>query len=274
MTKMPVHVVAPPSGLLDIDWREVWESRELLMMLAWRDVSVRYRQTVLGVAWALLQPLAAMAIFTVVFGRLAGLPSDGVPYPLFTLAGLAAWNYVAHSVGGAANSLVDNAGLMGKVYFPRLVLPAAVALAATVDFLVTLALLFAALAWYRVPLTPQLLLLPVPVALMMGLSFGLGLGLAALNAQYRDFRYVIPFLLQMWLYASPVAYSTSLVPQSHRALFALNPMVGVLEGLRACILGKPLDPSSLALSALVTAGLLVVGLARFMKTERTLTDFV
>lgn len=271
---LPVYRIAPPRGLHDVAWREIWEARELVGMLAWRDVSVRYRQTLIGVAWVLIQPLATTLVFWAIFGRLARLPSDGVPYPLFTLAGLAGWNYVSHVVSGAAGSLIDNAGLLGKVYFPRIVLPAAVVLAGLLDFAITLTLLFLGLALYGIVPGAQVVWLPLVLVVMVALSLGLGLGLASINAQFRDVRYAIPFALQLWLYASPVAYSSALIPSRHRLFYALNPMVGVLDGLRSCLLGHPLDAAALALSAVVATALLAVGLARFMQTERTLTDFV
>lgn len=257
------------------DLREVWHARELLYFLVWRDIKVRYKQTVLGAAWAVLQPLLTMAAFAVFFGRLAGVPSDGIPYPIFAYAGLLPWQLCAHAVTDSGQSLVANQGLITKVYFPRLVIPLATVLAGLVDFGVAVLALVALMAWYGIGLGPALLALPLFVLLALATSLGVGLWLSALNVQYRDVRYTLPFLVQFWLLLTPIAYPASLVPEAWRAVYALNPMVAVVEGFRASLFGTRAALAPLLLpSLLVTLALLVTGIAYFRRMERSFADVV
>ena len=258
-------------------WRDLWRYRELFAVLAWRDVAVRYKQTVIGLAWVLLQPLATMLLLSVVFGRMAGMPSEGAaPYALLVLAGLLPWQLFATALTGAGQSLVENATLIGKVYFPRLIVPTAAIVVALVDFVVSLLLLAAAMAWYGYAPGWRILALPGLVVMAFLASLGPGLYLTALNARYRDFRYVIPFLVQFGLYASPVGFSSGVVPERWRLLYALNPMVGVIDGFRWAILG---EASAFHLSSfLVSWGMILFllwrGIVRFRGMERTVADLL
>jgi lipopolysaccharide transport system permease protein len=260
-------------GWVALGLRDVWEYRELLWLLALRDIKVRYKQTVLGVGWAVLQPVATALVFTVVFGRLARLPSDGVPYPVFALAGLVPWTFFATAVGSTAVSLVGNTNLISKVYFPRLCVPIATVLAAFVDLLVATVVLFGAMALYGV-YGGWRMLLAVPFALLaFGAALGVGLWLSAIASRYRDVRYVVPFLLQFWLFATPVAYATSLLPEAWRPYVALNPMVGVVEGFRWSLLGSDVAIGALAVaSTCSTLVLLTTGAFYFRRMERSLAD--
>ncbi len=258
-------------------WRDIWRYRELFLILAWRDVAVRYKQTIIGVAWAVLRPFLTMVVFTVVFGTLAKLPSEGLaPYALMVFAGMLPWYLFSSSLGGAAESLVSNANLIGKVYFPRIIIPAATVVTALVDFLVSFLILIAVMLWYRFAPGWHILLLPVFVILAVFASLGLGLWIAALNVKYRDFRYVIPFILQFGLYVSPVGFSSGIVPEEWRLLYSLNPMVGVIDGFRWCILGgeSVLYWPGLALSTGVAALFLWFGIARFRATEKSFADLI
>jgi lipopolysaccharide transport system permease protein len=258
-------------------WHDLWQYRELFVVLARRDLSVRYKQTVIGVGWALIRPLLTMVVFTVVFGKLAKLPSDGTtPYALLVFAGMLPWTLFSSAVGDTANSMINNAALIGKVYFPRLIVPAATVVVALVDFLISFLILIALMAWYRFAPGWQLLLLPVFVTLAVATSLGPGLWITSLNVKYRDFRYVIPFVIQLGLYISPVGFSSNLVPERWRLVYALNPMVGVIDGFRWCILGgqSPLWWPALALSVVITASLLWLGIRQFRKTEKTFADLI
>jgi lipopolysaccharide transport system permease protein len=258
-------------------WRDLWHYRELFAMLAWRDVAVRYKQTVIGVAWAVVRPLLTMVVFTVVFGTLAGLPSDGtVPYPVLVFAGMLPWFLFASVLSEASGSLVGNANLLSKVYFPRLIMPASAAAVALVDFAVNLVILFAIMAWYGVVPGWQIVLLPAFVALAVLASLGPALLLTALNVKYRDFRYIIPFIVQFGLYVSPVGFSSAVVPEAWRFWYSLNPVVGVIDGFRWCLLGgeSRLYLPGFALSLAVVALFLWLGVAYFRRTERTFADLV
>ena len=258
-------------------WRDLWHYRELFLILAWRDVAVRYKQTLIGVTWAVLRPFLTMVVFTVVFGKLAGLPSDGqVPYALMVFAGMLPWYLFSSALGGAADSLIGSANLIGKVYFPRIIIPAATIVTALIDFLISLVILVAVMLWYRFVPGWQILLLPVFVVLAVLASLGPGLWITALNIKYRDFRYVIPFLLQMGLYISPVGFSSSIVPEQWRLLYSLNPMVGVIDGFRWCILGgeSPLYGPGFGLSLVVVIFFLWLGIRRFRNTEKTFADLI
>lgn len=258
-------------------WRDLWQYRELFLILAWRDVAVRYKQTLIGVAWAVLRPFLTMVVFTIVFGKLAKLPSDGqVPYALLVLAGMLPWYLFSSALGGAADSMVGNANLIGKVYFPRMIIPAATIVTALIDFMISLLILIAAMLWYRFAPGWQILLLPAFVVLAVLASLGPGLWITALNIKYRDFRYVIPFILQIGLYISPVGFSSGIVPEQWRLLYSLNPMVGVIDGFRWCILGgeSPFYGSGFVVSIAVVMVFLWMGITRFRNTEKTFSDLI
>ncbi len=257
------------------DLREIWLYRDLLFLLTSRDVTLRYKQSILGVAWALLQPLILMVTFTLVFGRFAKLPSDGYPYPLFVLCALLPWQYFSRSISGSSSSLVASASLVTKVYFPRLILPISKTLSGLVDLAVSFILLAIALAWYGVVPGWELVLLPVFVAIAMVTALATGLWLTALNVRYRDIGLIVPFIVQIWMYVSPIAYSTTLVPERWRWVYSLNPLVGVVEGFRWALLGKaPPDPGPMLLSLLIVALMLILGLAYFRHTERNFADII
>lgn len=268
-------MIQPTSGWRALDLREVWRYRELIGVLAWRDISVRYRQTGFGVAWVLIQPLVAMAIFSVFLGRLAGIPSDGLPYPLFVFAGLLPWLYFSNATTNAAGSLVANAGLVSKVYFPRLVIPLAAVLAGVLDLTIgTAALLgFALVAGAGSHATA--IVLPLVALLAIAVALGVSLWLSALDVQYRDVRYALPFLVQVWLFATPVVYPASLVPADMRPLLGLNPMAGVVELYRWAAFQTSSPPTEmLIVSIAVTLALLVTGAMFFRRMERTFADVV
>jgi len=258
-------------------WRDLWTYRELFAILAWRDVAVRYKQTVVGVAWAALRPFLTMVILTVVFSKVAKLPAPGhTPYAIMVFAGLLPWMLFSTILSEASASLVVNANLVGKIYFPRIIIPTSTALVALVDFAVAMAILFAMMIWYRFMPSWQLLLLPGFVLLAVLASLGPALLITALNVKYRDFRYIIPFIVQFGLYATPVGYSSALVPAQWRFWYSLNPVVGVIDGFRWCILGgnSPLYLPGFAASLGVVALFLVLGVAYFRRTERTFADLI
>jgi len=257
-----------------VDLRELWVYREVVRALATRDLKLRYRQTVFGVGWAILQPAAAMLVFTVLFSKVAGIESDGLPYPVFVYAGLVAWVYVSGSVSAAAESLAGNRALVTKVYFPRLTAPIAAVLPGLLDLVIALAFGAVLIAAYEVTPGPAVLLTPVWIALAVLIACGAGIWLAALNALYRDVRHALGFLLQLWLFASPVVIPTSLIGDSWRALYALNPMVGVIDGLRWSLLDGPAPPAADLLSAASTVLLLVTGTAYFARAEQRIADEV
>jgi len=255
---------------------EAWEYRELFLFLAWRNVLVRYKQTAIGIAWAVLRPLLTMTILTVVFGRFAGLPSGGVPYELLVLAAMIPWQFVSSALMDGGNSLVGDASLLTKVYFPRVLIPGASILAGAVDFAIGLVLLLLLGAWHGCWPGWQVLALPLFAALALALALGAGLGFAALNARYRDFRYVVPFVVQLGTYLSPVGFSSAVVPEHWRLAFALNPLVGILEGFRWALLGgrTALDWRAVGLSVAVTLVILAIAIAYFRETERVLADVI
>lgn len=271
----PVFRIRPERGWVALRLHEVWEYRELLYFLVWRDVKVRYKQTVLGAAWALLQPLATMLVFTLFFGRLARVPSDGVPYPLFSFTALVPWMFFANALGQASNSLVGSANLLRKVYFPRLVIPVAAALGGLVDLALSSTVLAGMLLAYRVELTARLVWVAPLVALALVVSLGAGLWLAALSVQYRDVRYVAPFLTQFWMFATPVVYSSSRLGEPWRTVYGLNPMAGVVEGFRWALLGTGVAPGPMvAVSAAAALVLLATGAYYFRRMEKTFADLV
>lgn len=270
----PTLVIEPAGRWPRIDLRELWAYRGLFFFLVWRDVKVRYAQTVLGAGWAILQPVLTMLVFTVIFGRFANIPSDGVPYAVFSLAALVPWTYFSTALSGASNSLVSSTNLITKVYFPRLVIPFAPVLAGLVDFAVALVVLGAVMLFYGIVPGP-LALVVVPLLLlgMMLTSAGVGCWLAALNIQYRDVKHVTPFLVQVWMYASPIVYPMSLVPEEYRGYYALNPMAGIVEGFRAVLLGTgAVAWPTIGLSLAVGAVLFLTGSLYFRRTERVFAD--
>lgn len=265
----------PSRGWTALDLGGIWRHRELLYFLTWRDLKVRYKQTVLGGLWAIIQPFFTMIIFSLFFGRLAGIPSDGLPYPLFCYAGLVPWTFFTNALTNASNSLVGNANLITKVYFPRLVVPMASVLAAAADVAFSVLVLFAMMAYYGVVPTWRLITLPPLVALAGGTALGAGLWLTAMNVQFRDVRYTVPFLVQLWLFATPIAYPTSLLPERWRMIYALNPMVGVVEGVRWSIVpAGPAPLGLLAVSVFTTLIMVTTGAFYFRRMERTFADVV
>jgi lipopolysaccharide transport system permease protein len=271
-----VVVIEPGRQALNY-WRDLWRYRELFYVLAWRDVAVRYKQTVIGAAWAVIRPFLTMVIFSVVFGRIAKLPSDGsAPYPLMVFAGMLPWTFFSTGLSEASGSLIGNANLISKVYFPRLIVPTAAVVVAFVDFLVSFAILVGMMAWYRFVPGWQIAFLFAFVLFAFVASIGPALWITALNVKYRDFRYVIPFIVQLGLYVSPVGFSSQVVPEQWRLLYSLNPMVGVIDGFRWCILGgqSELHLPSLAAGLVVAATFLWFGIRRFRKTEASFADLI
>lgn len=268
-------MVRPRRGWIALDLAELWRYRELLYFFAWRDVKVRYKQTVFGAAWAVLQPLLLMAVFSIFLGRLGGIPSDGAPYPLFVYAALVPWTLFSQSLTTASQSLVDNANLVSKIFFPRLLLPLAATGSFLIDFGVALVLLVGMMVLFGVSISTSLLWLPVFGLLGFVTAAAVAVFLSALNARYRDVQYALSFLVQVWLFATPVAYPASIVPESWRTLYGLNPMVGVVEGFRWAVLGTGEGPGLMSLtSTTVTLLFLFVGLAYFRKVELTLADVI
>jgi len=258
-------------------WRDLWRYQELFMVLAWRDLSVRYKQTMIGILWALIRPILAVVIFTIVFGHIAKLPSEGIaPYALMVYAGMLPWTLFATALSEASHSLIANANLISKVYFPRMIIPAATLVVALVDFLISFCLLLALMVWYQFVPGWQIALLPVFVFLACFASLGPGLWITALNVKYRDFRLIIPFIVQFGLYVSPVGFSSAIIPEQWRLLYSLNPMVGVIDGFRWCILGgqSQIYLPGLALSFCVAAFFLWLGINRFRKMEKTFADMI
>lgn len=267
-------VIDPANGWRMLDIRELWAYRELLWALTLRDLKVRYKQTVLGVAWAVIQPLTAMIIFSTIFGRLAGLPSDGYPYPVFVFAGLLPWTFFANAIGTIGGSVVGSAHLVTKVYFPRLIIPLTSLGTGVVDFAVSTSVLLLLMVYYGVPWGANLVTVPLLAVGLVVTTLGVGALLSALTVAYRDFRYVIPFLTQMWLFATPVVYPASLVPHPWRWVLYLNPMAGWIDGFRAAFLGKAFDPLGLAISSGVAGVLLIVGVSYFGRVEQRFADII
>lgn len=265
----------PPGYWAKPGFGDLWRYRELLFFLVWRDIKVRYKQTLLGAAWAVLQPFLTMVVFSVFFGRLAGLPSDGLPYPLFSYAGLLPWQLFAFALTESSNSLVNNQRLIAKVYFPRLVVPLSAALPGVIDFLIAFVVLLGMMLFYGTPLTWRMIALPLLILLALVSALALGLWLAALNVQYRDVRYVIPFLVQLGFFLTPIAYSSSLVPAALQPLYAINPMVGVVAGFRWALLGADAPTGGLILVSTLAALLLLTGgLLYFRRMEDTFADLL
>ena len=267
--------IEPSNGWVSLKLRELWDYRELVYFLMWRDVKVRYKQTVLGAAWAIIQPVMTMLVFSIFFGKLAGMPSDGVPYPIFSFAALVPWTLFANGLTQSANSLVGNANLITKVYFPRLAVPVASVSSAIVDFALAFLVLLAMCLYYGITPTRDVVWLPFFVLLAVVTALGVGLWFSALNVQYRDVRYVVPFTVQFWLFATPIAYPSSLLPESWRTLYALNPMVGVVEGFRWTLLGTQTAPGPMIAASSTAALLILIGGAfYFRRMEKTFADHV
>jgi lipopolysaccharide transport system permease protein len=268
-------LIQPSRGWTSLKLRELWDYRELLVFLVWRDIKVRYKQTLLGAGWAVIQPFLTMVVFSIVFGRLAGIPSDGVPYPIFVYTALVPWTYFANALSQASHSLTAHERMLTKVYFPRLILPLAAVLAGLLDLAIAFVVLLGMMLYYGIVPTAAILTLPLFVLLATLTALAAGLWLAAWNVQFRDVRYVTAFLIQFWLFATPVAYPSSLAPEPWRALYGLNPMAGVVEGFRWALLGQAQTPGALlAVSVVAVAGLLLGGLYYFRRLERTFADVV
>ncbi|MBU4464016.1 MAG: ABC transporter permease [Proteobacteria bacterium] len=272
---IPITIIEPKKGWIPIDLKEIWNYRELLYFLTKRDIKVRYKQTVLGGLWAIIQPVFTMVVFTLFFGRLAKMPSDGIPYPIFVYAGLLPWIYFANAVSASGNSLVGSANLITKVYFPRLIIPASASLAGLLDFFIAMLVMGAMMIYYNFIPNIGILLFPFLVGLTFLCAVGVGLWLSALNVQYRDIRYVIPFLIQLWMFVSPVIYPVSMVKEKYQWLLALNPMGGVIEAYRASLLGHvPINWFLLGLSTVIIIILFLSGLYYFRRMERTFADVI
>jgi lipopolysaccharide transport system permease protein len=270
-----VTVIEPSRGWVALRLRDVWEFRELLYFLIWRDIKVRYKQTVLGASWAILQPFLTTVIFSVFFGFLAGMPSDGVPYPLFVYVALVPWTFFANGLTLSSNSLVANQALLRKVYFPRLVIPLAAVASGAIDFCFAFLVLVGMVLFYDIVPTANALWLPLLFVLALGVAFGAGLWLSALNVLYRDIQYIVPFLVQVWLFSTPIVYPSSLIPEGWRAIYALNPMAGVVEGFRWALLGTETAPGPMiGVSAAATAVMLAGGVLFFRRMEASFSDVV
>jgi lipopolysaccharide transport system permease protein len=271
----PTLVIEPKRGLLAFDLKAIWEYRELLFFIVWRDVKIRYKQTAIGVSWVVLQPLLTMIMFSAIFGKLAKIPSDGTPYPIFVYAALLPWNLFASSLARSGDSVVGSANLVAKIYFPRLILPLAGAIAPLLDFAVAFGMLIGMSLWFGILPGWAILSLPFFIALTVATAFAVALFLAALNVRYRDVGHAIPFLVQLWMFASPVAYPVSLIPARWRFFYGLNPMAGVIEGFRWALLGQTRpDFTVIGVSTLMVVILLLPGLIYFRYTERTFADVI
>ena len=274
VTREPLVVIERGKVWSALDLRELWAYRELLYFLTWRDLKVRYKQAAFGVAWVVMQPLASALIFTVFLGKLARVPSDGLPYPIFAYSGLILWAFFSTAVIQGGLSLVNNAHLITKVYFPRLLMPLSAVAARLVDFVVAFVLLLGMLIYYGIPLGWSVLLLPIPIALTILVALAVGVWSAAINVKYRDVGVVLPVVIQLWMFVSPIVYPLSLIPEKWRTLYALNPLVGILEAFRAALFGRPFDWTMLAISTAVTLPALVVAAFMFRRMERSFADIV
>lgn len=269
-----VTEINPPDGWRMLDWRELWAYRELLSVLTMRDIKVRYKQTVLGAAWAVIRPFLTMVIFSVVFGQLAKMPSDGYPYPVFVYAALLPWTFFAGAISTSGQSLIGSSNLVSKVYFPRLIIPLSSVGAGLIDLLISTGILLLLMLWYGVGWTWHLLAVPLLLAAVVFAALGVGTLLSALTVSYRDFTHLTPFLVQIWMYVTPVIFPVTLVPERWQWLLYLNPMTGLVEGFRSAFLGKPFDPAGLGISCVITIALLIVGVLYFEKVERRFADVI
>jgi homopolymeric O-antigen transport system permease protein len=275
IVELPRVRIAPSRGWASLKLADLWEYRELLYFFVWRDVKVRYKQTVLGVAWAVLQPFFTMVIFSLFFGQLAKMPSDGVPYPIFSYTALLPWMFFANGLNQASNSLVANSNLINKVYFPRLTIPISSVLAGLVDFIPAFLMLLGMMLYFAIYPSANMIWIPAFLLLALVTSLGVGIGLSALNVHYRDVRHTVPFLVQCWLFATPIAYPSSLLPEPWRTIYAINPMVGVVEGFRWALLGTEITPGPMvAVSSLAALALLVVATLYFRRMERSFADVI
>jgi len=267
-----VLVIEPQRGWRSIDFGELWRYRELLYFLVWRDIKVRYKQTVIGAAWAILQPLCQMVIFSVIFGAFAKIPSEGFPYPIFVYAGLLPWTFFANAVSHSSISLVNQSQLLTKVYFPRLFIPSSSIGVGLVDFSLSFCVYICLMLWYGHTPGVSVALLPLVLLLTMMTAFGVGVFLASVTVAYRDFRLVVPFMVQIWMYLSPVVYAVTLIPEKYRWIMAFNPLTGIIGGFRSVLLNQPVDWNALGVSVVVSSILLTVGVANFRRTERRFAD--
>ncbi len=274
LPEKPIVVIEPSVGWIPVNLRDLWHYRDLLYILTMRDIKVRYKQTALGATWAIIQPLFTMLIFTLFFGRLAGMPSDGIPYPIFAYAGLLPWTFFSNAVNNSGNSLVGNSNLITKVYFPRLIIPMASVGSALVDFAVAFGLLLILMFYYGVGLSPSILMLPVLVLLTTLLAVGVGMWMSALNVKYRDIRYALPFLIQLGMFATPIIYPSSLVPEKWRWLLFLNPLAGQIEAYRAVFFGLPIPWTALGISAAITLVILFYAAFMFKRMEKSFADII
>lgn len=275
LKNMRTHRIQPTKGWTSLKVKEVWDYRELITIFVWRDLKVRYRQTVIGVLWAVLQPFLTMVIFSIFFGRLAGVPSDGIPYPIFSFAALVPWTFFANSISQSSNSLISNPEMIKKIYFPRLTMPIASILAGFVDFVLAFIILLGMMLFYGYFPTINTLWLPFFILLAIMTAVGVGLWLGAMNVKYRDVRYMVPFIIQAWLFATPVAYPSSLLTGPWRTLYGLNPMASVIEGFRWALLGTGAAPGSMvAVSFVVSCLLLISGIFYFRRMEKTFADVI
>jgi lipopolysaccharide transport system permease protein len=273
-SRIPVLIIRPPKKWVPVDFHELWDYRELLYSFIARDVKIRYKQTALGFLWAIIQPLFMMVIFTLFFGGFAKIPSDGIPYPLFSFAALIPWTLFAEGLTRSTTSMVSNANIMTKVYFPRLVMPISGILSPLVDFMIAFVILILMMAYYGFVPTFAIVLLPLFILLALATSLAIGLWLSALNVKYRDFQYTLPFIIQLWLYASPIVYPSSMIPAQYRILYGFNPMAGVIEGFRWALLGTNPPEAMILVSVGVVVLLLIGGLFYFKRTEQYFADVV
>ena len=274
LPSQPVVKIRPAESWVPLNLKQVWEYRELLYFLIWRDVKVRYKQTILGAAWAIIQPLFTMIIFTLFFGRLAGVPSDNVPYPVFVYAGLLLWTFFSNAFANSGNSLVGSQNLLTKVYFPRIIIPAATVGAGLVDLAIAFIVLIGLMLYYGIAVTFAVMLVPVIIVLLTLLALGVGMWASALNVKYRDVRFALPFAIQLWMFVSPIIYPSSFLPLKWRWLLKLNPLTGLIDNFRAALFGRPVEWTSLGISTAITFAILVYAAYVFKRMERTFADIV
>ena len=274
LPEKPLVVIEPSRGWIPVNLKDLWHYRDLLYILTMRDIKVRYKQTILGAAWAIIQPLFTMLIFTLFFGRLAGMPSDGIPYPIFAFAGLLPWTFFSNAVTQSGNSLVGNSNLITKVYFPRMIIPMASVGSGLVDFAIAFGLMVALMIYYGVGFHLTMLMLPALVALTSLLAIGTGMFFSALNVKFRDIRYALPFFIQLGMFVSPIIYPTTIVPEAYRWLLALNPLTGIIEGYRSAIFGREFDWFALAVSTAITFAILLYAAVMFKRMEKTFADVI
>jgi lipopolysaccharide transport system permease protein len=274
LPEKPLVVIQPSKSWVPLNLSDLWRYRDLLYILSERDVKIRYKQTILGALWAIIQPLFTMLIFTLFFGNLAGIASDGIPYPIFAYAGLLPWTFFSNAVTSSGNSLVGNSNLITKVYFPRIIIPTASVVSGLIDFAIAFVLLVFLMFYYQIGLSINILILPFLVILTSLLAIGIGMWFSALNVKYRDIRYALPFLIQLGMFATPIIYPTSLVPEKYRWLMALNPLSGQIEAYRSAFFGKPFDWLSLGISALITFAILIYSAYNFKRMEKHFADLV